>query len=390
MKNQKSLPKRVLGFCLTLLLVFLALFFALYGQGFHLDGLRRWIAYGELERSAIGETTPFVHGGGDQPSFALVGNGVMMVSHAGSRYYSFSGETYGEQVLSFSNPVLHRGSNTGVLYDAGGRSLQVYGKNDTLFTLGLAQDAQILSARLNAKDWLTVSTQQSGYRGVVTVYNTDYQKVVEISLSSASIMDAVVSPDNSQVAVVTIDQQGGIFQSEILLYRLGEEEAYHRIPLPQRLVLDMDYEATTLWLLCDDGLLTVDLQSWEQFFWSFGGQYLKGSGLGGDGFATLLLGQYRAGIANRLVTVDAQGQILGEKSLGESPLAVDSTGAYIAYLSGEHLVLYHPDLQEYASLADPRHSIQAAVAEDGTVLLASQQEAWLYLPQGGESEEGTP
>ncbi len=380
LKNEKSLFRRARAFALTLLLVMGAGFFALNRDRLNLDTLRRWLAYGELERSDTGETAPFVHGGGDLASFALVGKGAMMVSQSGSRYYGFTGDTYGEHILSFQNPALHQGSETVVLYDAGGKSLQVYGRGEELFSLGLGQDAQILSARLNGKDWLAVTTQQSGYRGVVSVYNGDFQKVMEISLSTASIVDAFVSPDNQQVAVIAIDQQGGLFQSQVLLYSMSSEERLEQVILPQVLVMDMDYEGNYLWLLCDDQLIILDLLTMEQVTWPFSGQYLKASGLGGDGFATLLLGQYRAGSANRLVTIDATGQILGDRQLSESPLAVDSNGRYVAFLSGERLILYTPELEEYAKLENPRHSNEVAVARDGTVLLASNQEAWLYLP----------
>lgn len=376
----KSFLYRGLMFGVTVLMVAMAIFFTLNRDFFNMDGFVRWLTYGELEWSVMGESNPFVHGGGDQSTFALVDSGAMMVSRSGSRYYSFFGETYGEHVLAFLNPVLHLGGKTAVLYDAGGKTLQVYGEEEEKFSLGLGQEDVILSARLNQNDWMAVTTQHSGYRGVVTVYNASYQKMVDISLSSASIVDAFVSPDNQKVAVITIGQVGGSFRSELLMYSLQAEEPEATLQFPGVLVLDMDYEGEHLWILCEDRLIIVDLLTMAQATWSFGGQYLKDSDLGGDGFATLLLGQYRAGSADRLVTVDPMGQILGEQPLRESPLSMDSQGRYVAYLSGSRFVLYTPDLQEYSSLEEIRHANKVAVTKGGMVLLASNQEAWLYLP----------
>ncbi len=59
---------------------------------------------------------------------------------------------------------------------------------------------------------------------------------------------------------------------------------------------------------------------------------------------------------------------------------MQSRGQYIAYLTEDRFVLLREDLSEYAVLEDVRHAIDVALTEAGTVLLASKQEAWLYIP----------
>lgn len=386
MRKEKNLFQRFGIFLVTVVLVILAITITMNRDLLNLDGFRRWLLYGDLELSAQGESEAFAHGGGEQSSFALSSQGVMMVSKSGSRYYSFRGGVFTERVVSYTNPVLHSGGQGTVLYDAGGKVLSVYSEEVEKFALGLGSEDTVLTARMNGNDWLVVVTQESGYKGVVTIYDNLFHTIMEIGLSTTFVMDACISPDNKQVAVVTVGQSGGVFESKLLIYDVAEstDSPKETMVFTGKVILDMDYESDYIWLLSEKELILVDIKDYSRNSWSFSGSYLKDANLEGDGFATLLLGQYRAGTANRLVTIDGSGKVLGDLAVTNSPLALSSAGQYIAYLAGERFVLYTPELKEYAVLEDVNHANETAVSPDGTVLLASPQEAWLFLPQVSE------
>lgn len=380
MRQNRSLPERVFIFIFTVFLALGAIIVTLNREKFNFDGFNRWLLYGDLEISMLGESNAFSHTGGENATFAVMPHGAVMVSQVGTRYYSYTGHVFEERVVSYKNPMLHCGKEATVLYDAGGQGLVVYGKEEELFALNKGVDEMILSARMNQNDWLVVVSQESGYRGVVRVYNNSYEPVMDIALSTNYVMDAFLSPDNKKVALITISQDGGVFTSTLHIYAVGTEVAEQTVVLSGEVVLDFDYEKEQIWLLCEKSLVIVSTADYSQKKWSFSGQYLKDSTLGGDGYGTLLLGEYRAGTANRLVTIDGNGDILGELTIGSTPLALDSNGNYISYLSGEKLLIYTKDLEEYAQLEDIHHANEVAISVDGTVLLASKQEAWLYLP----------
>lgn len=380
MRIQRTLFHRIFIFLFTLFLALTALFVTLNRDVMNIDGFQRWLRYGNLELSMHGESESFSHAGGDLPSFALNNQGVMMVSQVGSRYYTFTGEVLEEKVVSYRNPVLHTGNQTNVLYDAGGQGLSIYGNQEEMFSLAPSAERMVLSARLNQNDWLVMVTQEGGYKGVVTVYNAAYLPVMDISLSTTYIMDAFLSPDSKKLAVITIGQEDGQFLSHLMLYSVGENEPEKVIALSGQVVLDMDYEKDCIWLLCEKELILVNTLTFEQKSWGFSGQYLKDSTLGGDGFATLLLGQYRAGTANHFVTINSSGEVIAEKSVASSPVALTSAGPYIGYLMADQFLIYTSALEEYARLDDVRFANEIALHTDGTALLASKQEAWLYVP----------
>lgn len=371
---------RLLILVITAALVAGALLLVLYRDRLNLDAVRRWLAYRSLETSDTGQAAPFTHAGGDKLSFAYLDSGILLSSSAGAHYYSFSGDPYVEEVQAMDHPVLSASSTAGVVYDAGGQSLFLFRNGQETFRLSLEGGGDLLSARVNDSGWLAVTAQQSGYKGVVTVYNASGGEVIQIRLSSTFVVDAVLSPDCRTVAVITMDQEAGVFQSKVLFYPVDKEEPSAQASLDGATVLDLDYEAGRLWVLGEDCLMTVSDDGQNVSSYSFGRSYLKGCSLGGDGFALLLLGSYRAGSANQAVTVDESGQVIAQLPLSGQVLDFDGAGNYCSLLSGSVLTIYTPDFREYAALDSTQGARYTELSSNGSALLADSQQAWLYIP----------
>ena len=371
---------RLLALLVTAALVLGALVLVVYRDRFNLDALKRWLSYRNLETGETGEAAPFPHAGGDKLSVAYLEDGILMSSASGAHYYSFSGEQYAEEVLAMENPVLSASAKTGVAYDAGGQSLFLFRGTEEVFDLTLEGGADLLSTRVNDSGWLAVTAQQSGYKGAVTVYNNHGGEVIRISLSSTFVVDAALSPDCKTVAVVTMDQSGGSFSSRLLFYPVDQKEPDVQVELGSCAVLDLDYENGVLWVLGEDRLLIVDPKEGGVQTYSFGRSYLKGCDFGGDGFALLLLGRYRAGSADQALTIRPDGTAASSLSLSGQVLSFDSAGGYCSLLTGSELTIYTQDLTPYAALTDTQAARHTALSSDGSALLADAQQAWLYIP----------
>lgn len=371
---------RLLALVLTAALVLGALALVVYRDRLNLDALERWLAYRSLETSTTGQAAPFTHAGGEAVSVAYLSEGLLFSSASGAHYYSPAGELYAEEVLSMDHPILSASNRAGVVYDAGGQSLFLFRQAQETFQLTLEGDADLLSARVNDNGWLTVTAQQSGYKGAVTVYDSSYEKVIQISLSSTFVVDAVLSPDNKMVAVVTMDQEGGSFASQVLFYPVNQEEPSAAIDLGNVVVLDLDFESDLLWVLGEDRLLTIQPSSETVQTYSFGRSYLKGCDLGGNGYAMLLLGRYRTGSATSAVTVSRDATEMASLSLHNQILDFDCNGVYCSLLTGSELTIYTSALEPYHTLTDTQGARHTALNSDGSALLASNQQAWLYIP----------
>ena len=372
---------RLLALLVTVALILGALVLVVYRDRLNLDALERWLTYRELETDESGEILPFTHAGGEQQSLAFLDKGLLFSSSTGAHYYSVKGDLYAEQVLDMEHPVLSAGGKAGVVYDAGGQSLFLFRSNQILEDLSLEGNADLLSARTNHAGWLTVTAQQSGFKGSVTVYNDKLEKAIQISLSSTFVVDAALSPDCKTVAVVTIDQQDGMFRSSLLFYPTNRTEPSAQIDLGNLVVLDMDFEEGRLWLLAGDRLLTVDNNGRQLSTYFFGHRYLKGYALGGDGFGMLLLSSYATGNADEVVMLDDRCSQLSRTELVGQVLDFDCAGPYAALLFGSEMTVYDRMLSPLAHLADTQSARSIALRSDGVAALASRQQCWLYIPE---------
>lgn len=379
-KKSHPLLRRLLAFLVTAALVLGALAAVVYRDKLNLDALRRWLNYRSIQTSQAGLTEPFTHGGGERLDMACLESGYLFASTAGAHFYSSGGVELGSQVTHMEKPVLSTSSRYGVVYDAGGSSLFQFSGNREPFLYTPEHSSGILSARVNNSGWLTVTGLHDHYRGGVTVLNANHQPVITLNFSSAFVADAILSPDCRTVAVVTISQTDGAFQSTLHFYSTNATEPFNTVELDSFTVLDMDFDSSGLWLLGESSLITLTAKGQEQAEYPFEPTFLKGYALDGDGFAALLLGKYRAGSARDVVTVGHDAQIIARQELNGQVLSMTAAGRYLALLSGQELNVYTNDLTGYSSLSDTQSARHAALHNDGSVLLADSQEAWLYIP----------
>lgn len=372
---------RLLAFLLTVVLLLAAVAAVFYRDRLSIGALRRWLSYRSITLDETGLTEPFTHGGGDRLDMACIEGGFVFASRAGAHYYAPEGSELSSQILSLDNPVLSTSAKAGVVYDAGGSSLFLFTGQDLAFTY-TPDSGGILSARVNDRGWLAVTAQASRYRGGVTVFNASYQPVITLNYSSAFVTDAVVSPDCRTVAVVTISQSGGAFQSQVLLYAVNAQEPFATVTLPGFTVLDMDFDSAGIWLLGQSSLVVLSADGAQRHEYVFSPGYLKGYALEGDGFAALLLGKYRAGSAREAVTVGADGNLLARQELSAQVLSLSAAGDYVALLTSLGLEIFTSQLQPYAILADTLSARHVALYSDASALLADSQQAWLYIPTG--------
>lgn len=379
-KKPHTFLRRILAFLVTLALVLGALAAVVYRDKLNLDALRRWLTYRSIQTSQTGLTEPFTHGGGDRLDMACLEDGFLFSSTAGAHFYSSGGVELNSLVTHLEQPVLSATARHGVVYDAGGESLIQFDGDHEPFVYSDPDTGGVLSARVNNSGWLTVTGLHSHYRGGVTVYNAHHEPVISLNFSSAFVTDAILSPDCRTVAVVTISQTNGAFLSTVHFYSTHATEPFATVALDGFTVLDMDFDSNGLWLLGESALITLTDKGENQAEYRFDPAYLKGYTLDGDGFAALMLGKYRAGSAQHVVTVDQDAQEIARQTLNGQVLSMSASGRYLALLTGQELSICTRDMTPYSILNDTQNARHAALFNDGSVLLADSQEAWLYIP----------
>ncbi|MEG1072164.1 MAG: DUF5711 family protein [Oscillospiraceae bacterium] len=391
-KKEKKEPKkpnrfyRFLAFLVTVGLMAGAVGVVANRDKLNFDALRRFFTYRTTTQDAAGATAPFPYEGGIDAAFSSAGGDLFSASTSGFRLYSPGGKLYVEDTLPLQNPAYSVSGASIVAYDAGGVELRVYRNHETAFSL-TSEEGVILSARMNSAGFLTIVTRGAGFKGVVTVYNAKFEKLMAFRISSTYIIDAVVSPDNKSVAVLTAGQTGHAFESSLITYAMdsGAEDGGELTPsatlsLGNRVPLDLQWTGAGLRCLTEYGIVTADSNLTQTGSYDWSERHLKLFSQDGDDFSAMVLGKYRAGSQSELVLTDSKGVKLGGIDLTEQVLSLSAAGRYIAVLTADSLQIYTSDLQLYASLETTQGARQAVMRADGTALLMSGEAAWVYIP----------
>ena len=82
----------------------------------------------------------------------------------------------------------------------------------------------------------------------------------------------------------------------------------------------------------------------------------------------------------KLVTVSQDGSELAGLDVSGEVLSMSAAGKYIAVLYSDSLVIYTPQLEEYARLDGTEYARSVLMRSDGTAVLVGSSSAWLYIP----------
>ena len=383
-KKRPSLLARLLSFLITLGLVLGAVLLVANYDKLNFDTIKRYFNYHTLEKNENGETGEFSYNsGGAFTYFAALSGDLLVCSDSGIRLYSSGGNIYIDR-QPLKNPVLTSTGTTAVIYDAGGTDLFVIRNREVVFSPTLEESNSIIAASVSKTGYLALVHQAGGYKSALTVYGADGNKVMQLSLSTRFIMDAVVSPDGKQVAVLTMGLENNVVDSTISLYPLdgksGEApQVDGQFSLGNTTVLSLRWDSSGIWTLREDQLTLTDTAGETLAEYSYSGQYLKEFTMDGTGFSALLLGKYRAGTTATLLLLNSKGEA-ATLPVNEQILSLSAAGRYIAVLTADRLDIYTQDLTLISTLEGTQSARQVLMQEDGSVLLISSKTARIYLP----------
>lgn len=380
--EEEKKPRRKLRgfllFLLTLVAVLGVVMFAAYRDGTGFDVLRRYLNYGGAEKA--GSEAVYNFDASSSNRFAVLGDRLVVLSDTRLRVLNASGGEVWSTAVSMTAPALESGGGKAVAYDVGGTALYVVDQNGEVFSLTATEEEPLISASLNEEGWLAVTAKMKGYKGCVRVYDSDMEEVFRFRSSRRFLTDAWVAGKGEALAAVTLGQENGTFVSNVVLYRLTEEEPYGNYDITDGLVADIGWVDGKFAAVSDTSLTFADIKGELEGSFGYKGAHLREYDLHGDGFAAVLLNRYQSGSVGRLVTVGADGTELGSLEVSEEVQDISAAGRYLAVLYLDRLVIYNQALETYASLKGTESARGVLMRTDGSALLLSSESAKLFLP----------
>lgn len=297
------------------------------------------LAHGGSE--IISKVEPFTYENGTQQMFAPVKGGVAVANTTGLQVLDKNGVTMARSIVSMKSPALASAGDRAAAYDVGGTALRVGDPRGNVTVLD--QSDAIISVTMNAAGYLAVVTEETGYKGLVTVYNEEFDPVYRWHSGTNYVLRACVSPDCQSMAALTLEESGGA----VHVFSLSSEEEYAVFSAPGVLLFDCAFLGNDR--LCgvhDGGLVFFTAAGVDGGSWSFGGQFLNGYSFDGDGFVTAVLSQYQTGSVGSVVTVGYGGSVTGQMTPQDAVQSVSVRDKQVLIRYGEYTAVYSQSLEE--------------------------------------------
>jgi len=305
--------------------------------------------------------------------FEELDGGLVVVSTSAYQVFDSTGEIVGRGTKAFGNPAAASGSDSAVLWSQGSNAVMLVAANGA--TSVIDSDNPVIAASINDSGYVAVASEQSGYKGLVTIYDPKGKSVYKWFSGSGYLMDASVNNSNTGMTVLTVNDKG----SRLVAYSFGSEEEQGAYNDSENLYFDMDYIAENrICAVSDSKAVFVSGKCEYNAEYSFDGWYLRDYSFDGNGYAVFVLGKYRTSGETIVVSVDAGGNIKGSASLNSDVRAVSVRGRYIALTCADRIVLYNSDLSEVGCIENAAGIEKALACADGSLIAVSANGAEEY------------
>ena len=356
-KNTRKIPTIIV----TMLVVVLAVLVFLYRDKLPVSSLSG--SSGKVS-DIITESEPFTYETGSNQMFTLMGDELAVASSTGLQLLDSNGGTISRDVFSMTNPAVCGNDSTCAFYDVGGYSLRIF--KDEEFK-NFDRDSEIISVSVNSSGYYSVAGYEAGYKGSVTVYNTELNPIYEWYSGKGYILDAAVSPDNSTLAVLCVESSGSI----VHLFHFDSEEEFASVSIPNELAFKLCFEkGGNFCVLSEKGIYFFGSNGQTLSDYGFDDNYLANFTLSEE-YWSVVLSKYVSGSDVSLLSFGSTGKVLGTVQLAAEPLSLFSQGSQLLVLDSSNIALYSHDLHLQKQNHVSAGFMSAVLLSKGNILLLS-------------------
>lgn len=331
--------------------------------------LGMWLLRGFAPGGSGGEFAggePFAFETSSELAFGLCGDGLAIASGSGLQLTDGDGILAAKSVFAMNTPAVSCSENGfAAFFDVGGVNIRVADRNGDISAL--ETNGNIITACVNRNGWLALCTEETGYKGMVTVYNTELEPVYRWHSGSGWLLKAAVSPDGRSLAALCLESGGAVLH----IFRLDSEEEQASVTMPDELFFDLMWLSDSrLCLVGQQALIFAPSNGAETQRYDFAGQYLAGYDCSG-GQVSVFLSKYYAGGMGTLIVLDSDGEPKARLETDRGLISLSRSGSRTLALFSDGMTLYSDELREIASDTDTLGCRTALLRSDGRVLLVS-------------------
>ncbi len=307
--------------------------------------------------------------------FTAVGRGLLVSADSGLTLFDGEGKLLFSDAIGFAEPLTFtRGKSAAVWSQESSTALLVKEDGEKV-EIGLPGSA--ITGKVNAQGWGVFLAREGGSKGVALAVKPDGEPVYRVRLGSSYPLDADLSPDSGELALLTLQGAG----CHLGIYSLNQETELRGWTGGEEVYFEAEYlSGNAILLLSTDRLVFLDNKCQTVQEIPLTEKYLKDYAVSEEGFIVLALGRHRNGSAARLLTLDQNGRELGTLEVQGEVQGLSAGGRWISVLYQDRLVLYDPALQQKGSLENASGVQAALVREDGSAIVVAGGNATIFHP----------
>jgi len=270
-----------------------------------------------------------------------------------------------------------------IAFDVGGSAVRVF--NDTQVVASIETNGTVVSASINQNGWFCVVTQDgSGYRGIINVYNNLGNDVFKVSIGSGFVLSAELSHDNKNLAILSLTNNG----SRIIFYHDidTEDEPFYIFDYSGGIILEITCLPNgEILAFSTDLLFIVDGLGNREILYAYHDNRIGGYAYD-KGFVALHLYDYGIGHQGRLITLLADGTILGEAAIDREIISMSVINKSLVILKNDGVAFFNEELEEFSMSAGNisaagasrilavRDNVAIATSDNSAVVLRREEE----------------
>lgn len=313
--------------------------------------------------SGISSSEPFAYENGSVQSFALMGKRLAIASSSGLQLLDEDGKTLSRQVFSMDNPCVCAGGDSCLFYDVGGTALRAFFGAEECIEMDTKN--AIIAANVNSAGYFAVTTEESGYKGSVTVYDSSGKAIYKWYSGSGFVLDAVVTPDNKRLAVLCVEGSGSI----VHFFKLTDEDEYSSAAMPSELCFEMGCSDNgSIYVLSDEALHFLDKNGSEDNSFRFEDNYLLDYEFS-ENFCAIAFSKYISGSEVTILSFASNGRELGNATLPYSPISLSSQKSKLLVFGTAGIIIYSQDMDPLKESEPVSGYKNAVLMPDSDVLL---------------------
>lgn len=320
-------------------------------------------------------------------AYAGFDDGLLVGTESGLTLYDLEGEQQAFLQGSLPTPILRTGEKLALCFSPGGSYLAALGPGGEVL-MDQTLSGSLVDADVSTDGSAAYISAESGYKSVATVCNSQMEPIYRFYSRTHYLNACALSEKGSLLALADLEEQDSVFRSAVILLRTDEpltdletaSGSQIRAELGNQVIYELHFlDRSHLVAVGQKELCFLDTNGELLNSVSLVGQHLIDYSFSDEGWMLVALNPGGGG-DYQLLTLDAQGNSLGEQSLSERVRAVSAAGDWAAVLTDSFLQTADRRLERVERSQDVLGALQLAAREDGTALLISTAGTRLYIP----------